>query len=137
MLYSPLGQVYILQPAEKVSPSHPLLPQGCALYAFDKTQPTLVANALREFLNTPHPLETLSDPRAYGSEGTILRDHDSNNYIKAVNGIMKQYTKVAFRKVKKERHTLWPLITSPAQYSWTHEGILEKTSARKEVMTSV
>ncbi|KAL2925202.1 Phospholipase A1 PLIP1 chloroplastic [Bienertia sinuspersici] len=137
MLYSPLGQVYILQPPEKQSPSHPLLPQGCAFYAFDKTQQASVAVALREFLNKPHPLETLSDPRAYGSEGTILRDHDSNNYIKAVTGVMKQYRKIAFRKVKKERHAIWPLITSPSQYSWTHEGILENASTRQEVMTSV
>lgn len=137
MLYSPMGQVFILQPVEEVSPSHPLLPQGCALYALDKTQPVSVANALREFLNTPHPLETLSDPRAYGSEGTILRDHDSNNYTKAVNGVMKQYTKIAFQKVKKERHMIWPLIASPSQYSWIHEGIFENTSTRKEVMTSV
>ncbi|KMT20332.1 hypothetical protein BVRB_1g003310 isoform B [Beta vulgaris subsp. vulgaris] len=122
MLYFPMGQVYILQPAEKFSPSHPLLPQGCALYTFGNTQPASVAIALREFLNTPHPLETLSDPKAYGSDGTILRDHDSNNYTKAVNGVIKQYTKIAFRKVKRERHVIWPLIASPTQYSWTHEG---------------
>ncbi|KAL2893207.1 Phospholipase A1 PLIP1 chloroplastic [Bienertia sinuspersici] len=102
-----------------------------------KHQQASVAVALREFLNKPHPLETLSDPRAYGSEGTILRDHDSNNYIKAVTGVMKQYRKIAFRKVKKERHAIWPLITSPSQYSWTHEGILENASTRQEVMTSV
>ncbi|XP_021748680.1 uncharacterized protein LOC110714475 [Chenopodium quinoa] len=135
MLYSPTGQVFILQPTEKLSPSHPLLPQGCALYAFDKAQPNLIAHALREFLNTPHPLETLSDPRAYGSEGTILRDHDSSNYTKAVNVVMKQYTKIAFRKIKKEKHMVWPLVSS--QYSWTHEGVLENTSVRKEVVTSV
>lgn len=137
MLYSPLGKIFMLQPEEKSSPSHPLLPPGCALYAFDKTQPTSAATALRAFLNAPHPLETLSDPTAYGSEGTILRDHDSKNYAKAVNSVMKEYTNMAFQKVRKERHLIWPLIVSPPQHAWSHEGNLHNRSARKEIMTSV
>lgn len=137
MLYSPLGKIFILQPAEKLSPSHPWLPPGCALYSLDNAQPANAAMALKAFLNTPHPLETLSDPTAYGSEGTILRDHDSSNYAKAINGVMGQYTKMALREVRKERHLIWPLIASTSQRAWINEGNLENSTARKEIMTSV
>ncbi|KAI3869395.1 hypothetical protein MKW92_030314 [Papaver armeniacum] len=94
ILYTPLGQLFILQLDEKLSPSHPLL-------------------ALKAFLYFPHPLETLSDPTAYGSEGTILRDHDSSNYLKAMNGVLLQQTKMVVRKSRKEGlHQLWPLLTT-------------------------
>lgn len=59
-----MGTIFILQPDEKSSPAHPLLPPGNALYALKNTQSANVASALRAFLNTPHPLETLSDPTA-------------------------------------------------------------------------
>jgi len=137
ILYSPLGKIFILQPAEKLSPSHPWLPPGCALYTLNTTQPATAAMALRAFLNAPHPLETLSDPAAYGSEGTILRDHDSSNYAKATNGVMRQYTKMALQEVRKDRHLIWPLIASPSQRAWTHEGNLESRTPRKEILTSV
>ncbi|PRQ42776.1 putative galactolipase [Rosa chinensis] len=88
ILYSPMGRLFIVQPDEKSSPPHPLLPSGSSLYALDITQCGFSSNVLRAFLNSPHPLETLSDPTAYGSEGTILRDHDSSNYLKAVNGVL-------------------------------------------------
>ncbi|KAJ8444721.1 hypothetical protein Cgig2_030395 [Carnegiea gigantea] len=137
MLYSPLGKIFILQPAKRLSPSHPWLPPGCALYSLDNAQPANAAMALKAFLNTPHPLQTLSDPTAYGSEGTILRDHDSSNYAKALNGVMGQYTKMALREVRKERHLIWPLIASTSQRTWINEGNLENSTARKEIMTSV
>ncbi|XP_026425042.1 phospholipase A1 PLIP1, chloroplastic-like [Papaver somniferum] len=127
MLYTPLGQLFILQPDEKLSPSHPLLPPGGALYALDKTQCGShlgIKSALKAFLNSPHPLETLSDPTAYGSEGTILRDHDSSNYLKAMNGVLRQRTKLVVRKSRKERlHHLWPLLTT--SQSWRHRQHLE------------
>ncbi|KAK9743145.1 hypothetical protein RND81_03G220100 [Saponaria officinalis] len=137
MLYSPVGQIFIIQPSEKLSPPHPMLPPGCGLYAFDNAQRATSTIALRTFMNTPHPLETLSDPKAYGSEGTIIRDHDSKNYTKAVNDILKQYRKFAFRKVRKERHLEWPLIAYPPHHAWTDKGNLENRPARKEVMSSV
>ncbi|BBN67711.1 alpha/beta-Hydrolases superfamily protein [Prunus dulcis] len=37
-LYSPMGNLFILQPDEKSSPPHPLLPPGSALYVLNKTQ---------------------------------------------------------------------------------------------------
>ena len=114
LLYSPLGKLFILQPDEKSSPAHPLLPPDSALYVLDKTQIGYSTSALRAFLNSPHPLETLGDPTAYGSEGTICRDHDSSNYLKAVNGVLRQRSKMLVRKVREQRNLLWPLLTSPS-----------------------
>ncbi|RZR73620.1 hypothetical protein BHM03_00026444 [Ensete ventricosum] len=115
VLYSPLGQTYILQPDDKSSPFHPLLPPEAALYALDGQSDVggssprggTTASALRVFINSPHPLETLSDPRAYGSEGTILRDHDCSNYVKAINGLLRQHTKSARRRSRKQRRNRW------------------------------
>lgn len=142
VLYSPLGQLYILQPDEKSSPSHPLLPLGSALYTFsnntEEGSHVSILKALRAFLNMPHPLETLSDPTAYGSEGTILRDHDSSNYLKAINGVLRQHTKWVVRRSRKERlHNWWPLLTwSPHAYSC--DGNSENaTMVSKEVVTGV
>ncbi|KAL5571400.1 hypothetical protein UlMin_020997 [Ulmus minor] len=137
LLYSPLGKLFILQPDERSSPPHPLLPAGTALYALDKTKCGFSSAILRAFLNNPHPLETLSDPTAYGSDGTILRDHDSSNYLKAVNGVLRQHTKIVFRKVRKERNLLWPLLTSPSPHSWSHDSNLEGSRLSKEIMTGV
>ncbi|PQP95596.1 uncharacterized protein Pyn_10369 [Prunus yedoensis var. nudiflora] len=138
ILYSPMGKLFILQPDENSSPPHPLLPLGSALYALDKTQCGFSSSLLRAFLNSPHPLETLSDPTAYGSEGTILRDHDSSNYLKAVNGVLRQHTRMVVRKVRKQRNILWPLLTSPSPHSWNHENNLESSGlATKEILTGV
>ncbi|KAL5792250.1 hypothetical protein ACOSP7_000844 [Xanthoceras sorbifolium] len=138
LLYSPMGKIFILQPNEKTSPPHPLLPPGNALYALDKTHCGYSPSALRSFLNCPHPLETLSDPTAYGSEGTILRDHDSSNYLKAMNGVLRQHTKMVFRRARKQRNLLWPLLTSPSPHTWNHTNNLQGGGlVTKEVMTGV
>ncbi|CAL2268592.1 unnamed protein product [Prunus armeniaca] len=120
-LYSPMGNLFILQPDEKSSPPHPLLPPGSALYVLNKTQCGSSSGVLRAFLNSPHPLETFSDPAAYGSEGTILRDHDSCNYLKAMNMVLRQHTRMVVRKVRKQRNLLWPILTSPSPHSWNDE----------------
>lgn len=114
LLYSPLGKLYIVQPDGKSSPPHPLLPPGCALYALDGggASKAKVESAVRAFLNSPHPLETLSQPAAYGSEGTILRDHESGNYLKAVNAVLRQHTKWVVRRSTAQRlQHWWPLLT--------------------------
>ncbi|CAN6444385.1 unnamed protein product [Victoria cruziana] len=112
LLYTPLGELLILQPDEALSPHHPLLPHGSGLY---KLRTTLgygpLASALRTFLNSPHPLETLSDPKAYGSEGSILRDHESANYLKAVNGIVRQRRKQVRRTLgERRKQDPWPIF---------------------------
>ncbi|EEF39083.1 triacylglycerol lipase, putative [Ricinus communis] len=136
LLYTPLGKIFILQPDEKSSPPHPFLPAGGALYELDKKQHGYSPSVLNAFLNCPHPLETLSDPSAYGSEGTILRDHDSSNYLKAVNSVLRQNTKALVLKARKERSLIWPLLASPSPHSWNNENNLESsTLVAKKVMT--
>ncbi|KAI3681849.1 hypothetical protein L6452_36654 [Arctium lappa] len=140
LLYTPLGKMFILQPDEKSSPHHPLLPRGSALYAMENTQCGSTKNALRSFLNSPHPIETLQHPSAYGSDGTILRDHDSSNYLKAVNGIIRQHTKMFIKKPREQRNLLWPLLTSQSPHYWSQETKLdEKTltvSDQKRLITT-
>ncbi|KAL3838687.1 hypothetical protein ACJIZ3_023278 [Penstemon smallii] len=80
-------------PDVKSSPWHPMLPPGSALY---------------------------TDPTAYGSEGTIIRDHDSSNYLKALNEVIRQYTRLVVRKARKQRNQLWPLLASRSPHSWSH-----------------
>lgn len=120
LLYSPMGKLFILQPNEKSSPPHPLLPPGTGLYALDSSNISLSKSALRAFLNSPHPIETLSDPTAYGSEGTIIRDHDSSNYLKAVNEVIRQRKRLVVRKARKERSHMWPLLSSRSPHAWSH-----------------
>ncbi|XVF33187.1 hypothetical protein REPUB_Repub17cG0146900 [Reevesia pubescens] len=139
LLYTPLGKLFILQPSEKSSPPHPLIPPGNALYALDKTHCGYSMQALKAFLNCPHPLDTLSDLTAYGSEGTILRDHDSSNYLKAVNGVLRQQKKNFVRRARMERSLLWPLLVSPSPHSWSHDRTSLESSmlSNKEITTSV
>ncbi|KHN35374.1 hypothetical protein glysoja_029004 [Glycine soja] len=139
LLYSPLGKIFILQPDEKTSPPHPLLPRGSAFYALDNTKCGYSPSVLRTFLNQPHPIDTLSDPTAYGSEGTILRDHDSSNYLKAINGVLRKHSKIIVGRVRKQRiNQLWPLLTSPSPHSRSHEQNSERCSLRtKEIVTGV
>ncbi|KAD3069066.1 hypothetical protein E3N88_36946 [Mikania micrantha] len=140
LLYTPLGKMFILQPDEKSSPHHPLLPPGSALYAMENTQHALTKTAIRAFLNSPHPIETLRHPTAYGSDGTILRDHDSSNYLKAINGIIRQHTKPFIRKHKEQGNLLWPLLTSQSPHYWSQETkIKEKqltVSDQKRLVTT-
>jgi len=79
------------------------------------------------FLNCPRPLETLSDPTAYGSEGTIPRDHESSNYLKAVKQGLRQNSKMVGRKVQEWGNQFWPLLASPSPHSWNHENTLERS----------
>ncbi|KAF2325096.1 hypothetical protein GH714_022752 [Hevea brasiliensis] len=77
LLYAPMGELLILQPDEKFSPHHHLLPSGSGLYFLtcplsdDYDAEKLLWAAQTLFLNSPHPLEILSDRSAYGFEGTI------------------------------------------------------------------
>ncbi|XP_076898675.1 phospholipase A1 PLIP1, chloroplastic-like [Bidens hawaiensis] len=139
-LYTPLGKMFILQPDEKSSPRHPLLPPGSALYVMEYTQHNLTKTAIRVFLNSPHPIETLQHPTAYGSDGTILRDHDSSNYLKAVNAIIRQHTKTFIRKPKHQRNVLWPLLTSQSPHYWSQETKVKENklsvSDQKKLVTT-
>jgi hypothetical protein len=130
LLFAPMGVMMVLQPDEDQAPFHPLLPEGGALLQIrhPKVNPqeskerrreklTEVRSAQRALLNTPHPLEILSDPGAYGNEGSISRDHDPRNYTKALNAILRQESRRQRRRLREERRTEgWaPLVEkSPA-----------------------
>lgn len=43
-----------------------------------------LGDAILTFMNSPHPLEMLSDLRSYGPSGTISRFHNPNNYTIAL-----------------------------------------------------
>lgn len=117
-LYTPMGATYILQPDSSSSPRHPFLPEGAALFRLDPddTAPrALVASALRAFLNSPHPLETLSDLSAYGAGGAILRDHESSNYFRALSALAR-----APPRRRKQPEIVWQLpgVERLQQYWW-------------------
>ncbi|CAM8938051.1 unnamed protein product [Rhodiola kirilowii] len=139
LLYAPLGKIFIVQPDESTSPTHPLLPPGSALYYMDKTKCKSMASALRTFMNSPHPLETLSKPTAYKSGGSILRDHDSGNYLKAITGIQFQQTKLQMeihRVAVGQDEAMWPQLIPPSSDSWIREGSLENAVAMHKRITS-
>ncbi|MQM02335.1 hypothetical protein Taro_035101 [Colocasia esculenta] len=119
LLYAPMGEFLILQPEEKFSPHHHLLPSGTGLHVLGRKSSNsddsarLLRAAQTVFLNSPHPLEMLSDREAYGSEGTVYRDHDVNAYLRSVHGVIHHELKRA-RKAKREhrRQMWWPLVST-------------------------
>uniref|UniRef100_A0A0A9DL75 Fungal lipase-type domain-containing protein n=1 Tax=Arundo donax TaxID=35708 RepID=A0A0A9DL75_ARUDO len=124
MLYTPMGATYILQPESSASPRHPFLPDGAALFRLDpddagrggeRPPRALVDSALRAFLNSPHPLETLSDLSAYGAGGAILRDHESSNYFRALSALA-----MAPPRRRKQPEIVWQLpgVERLQQYWW-------------------
>ncbi|CAM8901900.1 unnamed protein product [Rhodiola kirilowii] len=144
LLYAPLGKIFIVQPDETSSPPHPLLPPGSALYYMDKTKCKSMSSALRTFMNSPHPLQTLSKPTAYKPGGTILRDHDSGNYLKAITEILNQHTKQQMEVQKVvigQEDVMWPLLTLPpsvaaAEHSWDRDGSLENSVVMRRRISS-
>ncbi|XP_073146151.1 phospholipase A1 PLIP2, chloroplastic-like [Henckelia pumila] len=91
LLYAPMGEFFILQPDDTFSPNHELLPSGSGLYLLtaDAAEAEKQVRAAQlVFLNSPHPLEILSDRCAYGSDGTIFRDHDMNSYLKSFRNVV-------------------------------------------------
>ncbi|KAJ0597736.1 putative fungal lipase-like domain, alpha/Beta hydrolase, phospholipase A1 PLIP1/2/3 [Helianthus annuus] len=117
LLYAPMGEFLILQPDAKLSPNHDLLPSGSGLYVLTSSVSDMieaekqVKAAQSVFLNTPHPLEILSDRSAYGSGGAIQRDHDMESYLVSVQSVIRQELNRA-RKGRREqrRRAWWPLV---------------------------
>eukprot|EP00249_Psilotum_nudum_P007008 c20242_g1_i1 orf=207-2927(-) len=120
LLYAPMGHILILQPDEKQSPPHPFLSDGSGLYLVrnlhngqDIDSVTQLRAAQMAFLNMPHPLEILSDPGAYGFDGTISRDHDPRGYLEAIKAVLRQQLKRRRRLQREQRKQLWwPLVTA-------------------------
>ncbi|XP_061338424.1 phospholipase A1 PLIP2, chloroplastic-like isoform X1 [Gastrolobium bilobum] len=117
LLYAPMGELLILQPDEKFSPRHPLLPSGSGLYLLscplsesNDTEKQLRAAKL-VFLNSPHPLEILSDRSSYGSGGSIQRDHDMNSYLRSVRTVIRQELNQIRKATREQRRKVWwPLV---------------------------
>lgn len=49
--------------------------------------------AVMDLMNYPHPLDTLSEPNAYGHEGAISRYHNPDHYCQAIGGVLRAKTK--------------------------------------------
>ncbi|KAJ0235693.1 Phospholipase A1 PLIP2 [Hirschfeldia incana] len=112
VLYSPMGELLILQPDESFSPGHDLLPPGNGLYLLEDTEEEeeeRLRAAQSVFLNTPHPLDILGDRSAYGSSGTIQRDHDMNSYLKAVRSVIRKEVRA---KREHRRSLWWPILVA-------------------------
>lgn len=69
----------------------------------EEYQSTELRAAETAFLNSPHPLDIMSDPSAYGPEGAISRYHDPRSYRKSVNHVMKQTVRCLQRRKRIER----------------------------------
>ncbi|XP_047312046.1 phospholipase A1 PLIP2, chloroplastic [Impatiens glandulifera] len=145
LLYAPMGELLILQPDQKFSPSHELLPSGSGLYLLISGGDTeeegdtgrLVA-AQCAFLNSPHPLEILSDRGAYGSSGTVQRDHDMNSYLRCVRGVIREelnQIRKGRRENRKRRRSWWPILVSTGGGSGG-AGIMRGMGVKEEVKFS-
>lgn len=116
LLYTFIGQVEVLQPPPSLdfvvsSEFHDMLPGRPSLYkvvtpqeqgSCDTEGPQGEENchrgrsswrltlhdALLAFMNYPHPLQTLSDPGAYGPQGVISRYHNPDNYRRALAALI-------------------------------------------------
>jgi hypothetical protein len=116
VLYHFIGDVDVLQPAlgsEFTLPDegHFMLPSEPALYKLTEPscplpaaaaaappalapapraggKPLTLHDAILTFMNTPHPLQTLSEVRAYGPGGSISRFHNPQNYITALAALL-------------------------------------------------
>ena len=132
VMYTPVGETYVMQPSTANAPQHPLLPEGLGIYrmrdpplwesltdklvmkeggllakkgeeeegpSYVKSSTSLsgysfrraksVSDALFGLLNTPHPLDILADPNAYGPKGNISLYHNPYNYTSALNDILR------------------------------------------------
>ncbi|KMZ63172.1 putative Triacylglycerol lipase [Zostera marina] len=117
MLYEPMGQVLILQPDEKISPYHHLLPFGSGLYVMmvesSQTESIvfskrLLRRAKSVFFNSPHPLEILSDRSSYGAGGSITRDHDMGSYFRSIRQvIVVELIQIRKANKKHQRMKIW------------------------------
>lgn len=118
LLYAPMGEVLILQPDERLSPHHHLLPPdsgiyrlGCASSSDADNSLAQLRSALSAFFNSPHPLEILKDGGAYGPRGSVYRDHDVNSYLRSVRAVARKEARRA-REAARDRWRLlliwWP-----------------------------
>ncbi|CAD6232250.1 unnamed protein product [Miscanthus lutarioriparius] len=123
LLYAPMGEVLILQPDERLSPHHHLLPPDSGIYHLagvdgasasvsasgDGSLSQQLRSALSAFFNSPHPLEILKDGAAYGPRGSVYRDHDVNSYLRSVRAVVRKEARRAREEAERGRWR-WRLL---------------------------
>lgn len=125
VLYAPMGELLILQPDAKVSPSHELLPSGSGLYVLRceaSEKQTRAAQSV--FLNTPHPLHMiLSEPSA--AYGSILRDHDVDTYLTSIRTVICQQL---IRRMRQRRRRQGVVVAKlgDVMKRWVKESEVKK-----------
>ncbi|KAL5700297.1 hypothetical protein ACHQM5_025757 [Ranunculus cassubicifolius] len=120
LMYAPTGEMVILQPDEKISPHHHLLPSGNGLYILrcpKDVEEKQVEAAQSVFLNSPHPLDILSDKSSYGSGGTIYRDHDMKAYLRSLRRIIRQERNRRKEQKRQQLHMLLSLVNPQGIYA--------------------
>ncbi|KAI4304533.1 hypothetical protein MLD38_040029 [Melastoma candidum] len=140
LLYAPMGELLILQPDADFSPHHHLLPLGSGLYVLTCQLPDVIdpekhlRAAQKVFLSSPHPLEILSDRAAYGSGGTIQRDHDMNSYVRCVRGVIREELNRVRRAKREERRKFWWPIIAPRGGGSLEVGMAGRGAASSPVV---
>ena len=110
VLYSFVGRLMVLQPDPvlkfaALEGPHPMLPPGPGLYTLrspsllsskkqqqqkqQQQQVKTLSGAVMAFMDHPHPLDTLADRRAYGTEGSISRYHNPDHYTQALGAVFR------------------------------------------------
>jgi hypothetical protein len=129
LLYAPMGEVIILQPDQRFSPHHHLLPPDSGIYHLGESGASLaqVRSAVSAFFNSPHPLEILKDGGAYGPRGAVYRDHDVNSYLRSVRGVARKEARLA-RDAERERWWMllwWPFVVHAVSSSSGRGGLVD------------
>jgi hypothetical protein len=122
VMFNTIGQTLVLQPDEKASfvnneGYHQLLPQRPGIFALkyltqhndliqEKSSDSVSIlsspeEAYWELMNSPHPLDILGDPGAYGDGGSISRYHNPDNYTRALGGVLRARGKHARDKLRE------------------------------------
>ena len=124
VMFNTIGQTLVLQPDEKArfvnsEGYHQLLPQKPGIFALKYLTQHKYSNltqekgpdsvsilsspeeAYWELMNSPHPLDILGDPGAYGDSGSISRYHNPDNYTRALGGVLRARGKHARDKLRE------------------------------------
>ncbi|KAL8170346.1 hypothetical protein V2J09_022150 [Rumex salicifolius] len=116
LLFAPMGELIILQPDDKYSPQHHLLPSGSGLYLLSAATTAdwnLLRSAKLAFLNSPHPLQILADRSAYGNAGTIQRDHDMSSYLRCVRSVIRRHLAQTRQDRREKKRASWRPVVAP------------------------
>jgi len=83
------------------------------------------------FLNSPHPLNLLADPGAYGPEGSISRHHNPDNYARALHNVRRKMGRRR-RRLRHRRGVLDTLVPPTHPDHWELYDALGDEQARLE-----